>query len=520
MSPIRAPPAFHIGGSESPIHPLPRSDDDDKIGIQNRVLSPEEVLQLARSLDSPVIASADKPEKGELRRRKSAGSATSRHSISGHEAEEEEKKKQMALEPVEYVQMDDDTLLPFMERPKEVSELVTHPSNEKMFALLKAAFPKHPLRKNWQSLDPTEWYWSEVVAQLTTVDRFAEPDYLWISKLRQAVRERSVSLWEKLGVCLGCDGDLLTAGGEDDGIPPSWGGLGLGEEGEYMGDGGQVWVEGLMAETPTEVDREKFDVPPPPPSRYSRGGEDMFAEFGEIVEDEEGEAGLRMRALDTSHEMVTIGEMEEEPIRHGHNLSPLRKSHRASSDVFSSPSSENSSSRLSPNRSRRGGRQSQGSITEHPGPIKLPSDPSKIRSKSFVGLQIMTSPTLPQHPTINSYSPESPFRQTLSPIQPNEYNHRQEREPGNPLFPGTFSSLSLAPNLGRMASVAAGLPGGMGVGVKDGALGLAHRHDGHERGARWGLSRKASGAGLSESKLFETSIKRFDDRDLANHPVD
>jgi hypothetical protein len=35
----------------------------------------------------------------------------------------------MELEPVEYVEMNEDVLLPYVDRPSEVAELVAQPSN-------------------------------------------------------------------------------------------------------------------------------------------------------------------------------------------------------------------------------------------------------------------------------------------------------------------------------------------------------------------------------------------------------
>lgn len=496
---------------------------------------------------------------------------------------DEPKSPQAALEPVEYVQMDDDTLLPFVERPKEVLELVNHPSNEKLFALLKAAFPKEPLRANWKKLHPTEWNWLEFIAHLTTVDRFSEPDYQWVRKTRDSVRERSVALWEKLGVCLGCNSDLL--GDDDAEVGGSWGGLGGEEEGE--GDG-QVWVEGLMASTPTEIERETYGVPRPP-SRLSLGGQNedmMFAEFGDIVERDE-EAENRMKALTG---METIGEGEEESstsssgglgavakktLQEAARMTPAQRAgNKPIIDPFYSPSHQFSNLRSSPTRSRERddnrldpsaavgsvfdssysstmsdvNHQLTGSglglISNSSSPKRAsdaqplppngqgaekqnqqnrfskPDSPDKIRSKSFVGLQILTSPFSPQtgshHMAINygrhNNGPQTP----LSPIQSNEYE--RERGPGSPLFPGRLDSLSLAPNLGRMASVALNPAMGQGVNrkVSSGMAGggfpglgsivsTSRDSDGDgdigRSGGRWGIPRKPSGAGLSESEF-------------------
>lgn len=433
----------------------------DNISIQRKTMSPEEVVDIARSLASPVVIPQGGFKGAELKRRKSAG-LTGRRGTSETTSPE---KPPLALEPVEYVQLDDETLLPFVDRPIEVKELSEHHSNSALFKLLKAAFPKSPLRQHWQALAPEEWYWDEFMQHLTRLSRIECPDYAWIFRARQAVRARSVALWEKIGVCLGCDGDLLNAGGED-GSPPSWGGLGLGEEGEYDPTGNQVWIEGLEAVDPAERERTE---------RQFR------EEFGDIVEDEGEQASAGMTAL-----LGTVGEEEEESVGLGIKGRQTTAQREASKhinpvDPMDSPSF---TSRSLP-RSEQGAAFSPytpRSPSKSPGKI-----PTKERSKSFVGLQIMTSP-VPQKggfaksPT--SYTPSQ--NQAALPIF--------DRGPGSPLFPSSFSSLSVEPNLGRSASI------GLAGGVKP----VAYEEEvmREVRGyKRWsGLGRKPSGAGLSESE--------------------
>ena len=89
----------------------------DALGIQRKVMSPEEVFDIARSLASPVAIPEGGFNGAELKRRKSLGSSGRRGT--NHLTSPE--KAPLALEPVEYVQMEDDTLLPFVDRPVEVA---------------------------------------------------------------------------------------------------------------------------------------------------------------------------------------------------------------------------------------------------------------------------------------------------------------------------------------------------------------------------------------------------------------
>ncbi|WVF69948.1 hypothetical protein IAT40_004733 [Kwoniella sp. CBS 6097] len=437
-SPLPEPGCLHR------VHSL-HGERDDK-GIQRKIFSPDEVVDIAKSLSSPVLMPQGGFKGAELKRRKSAGA-------SSRPGSKEVEKPPVALEPVEYVQMDEDVLLPFVERPAEVADLANHPANEKLFKLLKAAFPKDAARPNWREISPEQWNWDELMKHLTKIDRAESPDYDWIFRARQAVRARSVALWEKLGVCLGCDGDLLNAGGEDD-IPQSWGGLGLGDEGEYDPSMNQVWIEGLEA-----VD----------PDARVKAERDLAAAFGEIVEDEGEQASAGMTALLGG--MDSIGEGGESEDAFSGGLLPARaipttaqkagNSHKV--DPMLSPSAQFNS----PPRATQNARQS--------------------RSKSFVGLQICTSPTA----ATNQYVPRSPSSQLQTPVLGTATLPVYERGPGSPLFPSSFSSLSAEPNLGRSASVA----------IAGGGRPPPPVQDEFSRFDRRGLMRKPSGAGLSESAI-------------------
>ncbi|WVQ97991.1 hypothetical protein IAU59_005111 [Kwoniella sp. CBS 9459] len=443
-SPLPEPGSLHR------VHSL-HGERDEK-GIQRKIFSPDEVVDIAKSLSSPVLMPEGGFKGAELKRRKSAGA-------SSRPGTKEAEKPPVALEPVEYVQMDEDVLLPYVERPAEIEELVNHPANQKLFKLLKAAFPKDAARPNWRELAPEQWNWEEFMNHLTKIDRAESPDYDWIFRARQAVRARSVALWEKLGICLGCDGDLLNAGGEDD-IPRSWGGLGLGDEGEYDPTMNQVWIEGLEA-----VDS----------NARAKAEQDLAAAFGEIVEDEGEQASAGMTALLGGMDSIGEGEDEGASSGSGRGGGGLGQAARA---IPTTAQKAGNSHKVDPMLSPS---------AQFHSPPRAPQAAKQSRSKSFVGLQICTSPTAAS----NQYVPRSPSSQLQTPVLGTATLPVYERGPGSPLFPSSFSSLSAEPNLGRSASVA----------IAGGGRPPPPVQDEFSRFDRRGLMRKPSGAGLSESAI-------------------
>lgn len=491
-------PSINIPNSSEPandtLHRVQSHGDMGSVGIQRKVLSPDEVLDMARSFQSPLLApersfGGSQFQASSLKRRKSAGSVFERSPEPPVPAE---------LEPVEYVQMEDDVLLPFVDRCAEVSDLMSHPSNTKLFALLRAAFPKEPARGNWKKISPEEWNWEEFVKHLTEVNRDELDDYDWVYKDRQAVRHRSVALWEKLGVCLGCDEDLLNAGSEDD-SPASWAGLGLGDEGEYYPAMNHVFIAGIEP-----VDQEE----------QARAERQFVDEFGDIVEDENEQASAGMSAL-LGPSMATIGEetppfSSGKPSRQESASRPTpaqRAGNRANIDPLLSSSVEDSPPRTA-QFAVEARRPSQSPS------VNTKSDQLNRPRKSFVGLQICTSPTnttssLPFEGSRSnslSYGSDQTARRrsgslglVTSPISTSSAAvpvPLYERGPGSPLFPSSFSSLSLEPNLGRKASV---VNRGAAVPVKEELKGWKQAQQAHA--GQGGFGRKASQAGLSESAI-------------------
>lgn len=91
---------------------------------QHKNLSPEQVVELVDSLKSPVLAgdrsSTSMSRSGSMKRLRLDSDVSLASKALDDRTE---------LEPVEYVEMNDDVLLPYVDRPSEVAELIEQPNN-------------------------------------------------------------------------------------------------------------------------------------------------------------------------------------------------------------------------------------------------------------------------------------------------------------------------------------------------------------------------------------------------------
>ena len=158
-----------------------RSYADQKAAPSNiheqKMLNPEQIVEFAESLKSPVLRSEDEEGfsssiPGSVRGRLSRSSSGRRHlKRSGSGASlnrgsfnrdkfandmsftspEDERRasaparsqtEPMELEPVEYVEMGDDVYLPYVDRATEVAELLNHPSNVSLLCQIRDVWLK------------------------------------------------------------------------------------------------------------------------------------------------------------------------------------------------------------------------------------------------------------------------------------------------------------------------------------------------------------------------------------------
>ncbi|TDL22912.1 hypothetical protein BD410DRAFT_897791 [Rickenella mellea] len=123
----------------------------------------------------------------------------------------------------------DEQFLPFLERPAEVTALITSQPTSRLFALLQQTFPPHlraayvPPPENTTTdppppfgEDPSKWSFSELSRWLQTVDRSTADDRTWVSKARTCVLARSELIWSRLKGALGVPPELEGSDSEDD----------------------------------------------------------------------------------------------------------------------------------------------------------------------------------------------------------------------------------------------------------------------------------------------------------------
>ncbi|KAI5117969.1 hypothetical protein M0805_004903 [Coniferiporia weirii] len=113
-----------------------------------------------------------------------------------------------------FLLLSDEQYLPFLERPAEVTTLLTTPPTSRLVALLSQTFPAD-LRAPPDAAaptvygpDPAKWSFAELMRWLQTVDRDEADDRQWVTKARQCVLARSELIWSRLKAALGVPPEL------------------------------------------------------------------------------------------------------------------------------------------------------------------------------------------------------------------------------------------------------------------------------------------------------------------------
>lgn len=144
------------------------------------------------------------------------------------------------IHPVSFTSLPDSIYLPFIERPAEVTQLITQPPTNKLFALLAQTFPSpsspspstSPSEYTSSTVPPPpldsdskHWTFQQLVSWLRNVDRDVADDIIWIRKARACILEHSELIWERIRGALGVppelnvDDDELEWQMEDDTAP-------------------------------------------------------------------------------------------------------------------------------------------------------------------------------------------------------------------------------------------------------------------------------------------------------------
>jgi hypothetical protein len=384
--------------------------------------------------------------------------------------------------PATFTPLPDDIYLPFVDRPIEVTQLLsTHPTT-KLLSLLAQTFPKTQSPENINdsmfSADPAKWAFGTLRLWLTIVDRQTASDALWVRNARRCVLSHSELIWERLKGALGVPPELEVDGEYDtesviavDDYPPRISGSPIPailDAGSAVEDSGKsnmhptslppsdvqstrhdstpsspredplststhLSIEPILA---TPASNANVSTPgsanPPPlslPSNLSQstslGQGDGLQDIGEEAEDEDGadtEAPERDKA---------------QPVEDSSQIHGLRIS---TSSVPSSPAfvpqpfSHPTSPVITSNNSRRNSTELKWSE------FTLPLTRRISRTSSHGSVSSLGRPTF-------SYIYNSAGSDFGDNDSERAYDPVGDRGPGNPLFPSNFARLALSPTL-------------------------------------------------------------------------
>jgi hypothetical protein len=120
-----------------------------------------------------------------------------------------------------FTPLPDDVYLPFIDRPAEVSALISTPPTVKLFTLLTQAFPLNARQpddkvtlEDFAEKDPKSWTHAQLEYWFRRVDRDVASDEEWAIKARACVHSHSELLWERIKGALGIPPELDISEGE------------------------------------------------------------------------------------------------------------------------------------------------------------------------------------------------------------------------------------------------------------------------------------------------------------------
>ncbi|KAL4078731.1 hypothetical protein V8B97DRAFT_2015186 [Scleroderma yunnanense] len=337
-----------------------------------------------------------------------------------------------------------DIYLPFIDRPEEVSTLLSTPPTAKLFSLLAQTFLKGTSEGQHCFTDnPSSWSFQTLRLWLTTVDRETVDDLIWVRNARKCVLTHSELIWERLKGALGVPPELEL---EDDGELPSDVVLADDANSDAVTESteqmtaipgscpvsprarsplGDITIEPIIA-TPSSN--------PPPPSltaslsqSSSMSQGDGLQDIGEEAEEEEivdnnaqdskpQEAETQIHGLSIST-CPTSSSLPHTPYGFSH-------SHPSSPDVYLPVAEGNDVESLT---------------------SELPASFTRRRSRanSRSSVSSFITPTMGTHRDGRHHPSSSDFGDESE----QEYDPVGDRVPGNPLFPSNFARLASGPTL-------------------------------------------------------------------------
>ncbi|KZT25263.1 hypothetical protein NEOLEDRAFT_376718 [Neolentinus lepideus HHB14362 ss-1] len=362
--------------------------------IPNPRLSPEELIEVARSSSRPSYMPSPRSSP-----------------ISPYPSHSPEK----FVQPAQFTPLPDDVYLPFLERPSEVSTLLSTYPTAKLWALLQQMFPADkrgtpdesgPAGPVDVSGDPAHWHFAQLAYWLKHVDRDDAPDEVWVKAARRCVASHSELIWERLKGALGVPADLDVESDEDEDeteLEEAYTDLDVSPaaqlpspiERRIVDDAAEIaQIEGMDPEKSPEITIEPIVVPTTPPLN----SQDPSGPLQEIQEDQEDEAetGDEKQVPESPKELCQGLRIVNSPSS-PHAIGPVARSPFSFALMSPSPS-------LSP-----------GSAVVF--------SPKNYGRRASVGSHYSTG------------SADVPF------------DVLRERGPGHPLFPSSFANLALGPTL-------------------------------------------------------------------------
>ncbi|KAG1842173.1 hypothetical protein DFJ58DRAFT_59714 [Suillus subalutaceus] len=118
--------------------------------------------------------------------------------------------------PATFTPLPDDIYLPFIDRPIEVTQLLSIHPTTKLLSLLAQTFPRTQGPENLDdstfSADPAKWSFGTLRLWLTIVDRQTASDALWVRNARRCILSHSELIWERLKGAFGVPPELEVGG--------------------------------------------------------------------------------------------------------------------------------------------------------------------------------------------------------------------------------------------------------------------------------------------------------------------
>ncbi|KAI5995431.1 hypothetical protein EDD15DRAFT_2254154 [Pisolithus albus] len=347
-----------------------------------------------------------------------------------------------------------DVYLPFIDRPSEVTALLSTPPTAKLFSLLAQTFPQRgseteDREEDVFTADPSSWTFELLRAWLTTVDRVAANDSLWVRNTRKCILAHSELIWERLKGALGVPPELELE--EDEHNQPCEGATSLSRS-EMESAKDEIDVSDPLASPRTGLPSENVVIKPifatssstavalstpshPPPLSL---GASLAQSTSMIPGDGLQDIGEEGEEEDNGDDSTPQGDsktVEPETQIHGLRIStdPVPSSPARASFGLSLPSSPTIGSPVS-----------GGNIME----LELPTPPLRCRSRtdSRGSVSNCVRPT-----SRSSASRDFAYHSSTSDLGDFEseraYDPVGDRVPGNPLFPSNFARLALGPTL-------------------------------------------------------------------------